>query len=92
MADDWRPGDLALCVKPRHPLRGGACYTVEAIFIGRSGTPDAGQIGLVLSGIRLPCSTNSAYHWRFCKLRPLTDEEREQALRDLKLPAREPAQ
>lgn len=32
MADDWKPGDLALCVHPEAQLVAGAVYTVDFAF------------------------------------------------------------
>lgn len=95
MADDWSAGDLALCVDTRERvingriacagvhLRKGAIYTVHAILPQSSmGTP--GPILHLRDGRR-------GGAWRFRKIKPLSDTEREEALRDLKAPVREPA-
>lgn len=97
MADDWQPGDLALCVKvdeghgARKYIRVGGVYTVTAIAPFRD---CFGEVGLSLDGIH-PVATSEYLPFfaasRFRKINPLTDAEREEALRDLKAPVREPA-
>lgn len=93
MADDWQVGDLALCVddgpmkiidglnetnaEAVRNLRKGAIYHVDIIARGK--TVDC--LGIAERKRRAGgCST------RFRKIRPLSDEERDSFLADLKLP------
>lgn len=90
MADDWKPGDLALCVDAgwNAVLRKGAVYTVERIVIGNDPTCyDHGEVGLGLVGVVIHSASGCANTKRFRKIRPLKDEERDSFLADLKLPA-----
>lgn len=90
MADDWKPGDLALCVDDSdHPddvqtgwnAIKGAIYTVSAVEIWPCGTY------LHLAEDPVPYDDSAWDAIRFRKIHPLTDEEREGFLADLKLPA-----
>lgn len=49
MADDWKPGDLALCVHPEAQLVAGAIYTVDFAFWddGSMGTQPGWGLALV---------------------------------------------
>lgn len=89
MSDDWKPGDLALCVN-RDPgpgkrwlygckLRRGGIYTVEAVW-------RSAQYGPLLTVREVPCTSNSGGFGtcRFRKINPLTDEERDAFLAELK--------
>jgi hypothetical protein len=91
MADDWKAGDLALCVAVRHPryrgasriLRKGRIYTVESV---RWSNQDE-LVALFLVG----CRSRKSGAWPadiFRKIEPLTDAEREEALRELNTPER----
>lgn len=90
MADDWKPGDLALCVK-REPWRNdegailqggpqsGQAFVVEEAYISK-------RVGdLMLAFPDFPREGFAAIYFR--KIPPLTDEERDSFLADLKLPA-----
>jgi hypothetical protein len=93
MADDWKPGDLALCVRSgiirRHRLsrkvvsrgvglKAGAIYSVESV-VQRDRD---GDLVLFLHEI------DHSDGWgrlasRFRKINPLTDEERDEFIREL---------
>jgi hypothetical protein len=84
MADDWKPGDLALCVKRGRWTEDGDGPQSGAVnlVLGVDRGP-CGRIYLKLEGWP-DCDRYSAV--RFRKIKPLTDEEREQALQELKEP------
>lgn len=94
MADDWKPGDLALCVNAKPDRRDPRAYllTVGRIYVvGAVGarTVDR-ELALAFHELR----SNQRQGWaftirRFRKIRPLTDEERGQFKRELNPPARE---
>lgn len=90
MADDWAPGDLALCVRAEAPLIAGGVYIVASVIVAKPPYSDAGQIGLFLTAVKLPSLSGAANASRFRKIRPLTDEERDEFLADIKTP--EPVQ
>jgi hypothetical protein len=92
MSDDWKPDDLALCVRGGYlpfSLRGlempqrGRIYTVSAIrpdCLFRGGR----DFGLALTNG--PPNIDFSHTWpasRFRKINPLTDEERKQFAADL---------
>lgn len=95
MADDWKPGDLALCVRggyisgpgsssSRYPTV-GAIYTVEAYL------PDVDFVGGRLPGLLLkdaPINFNYAPLWaafRFIKVTPQEEDEFDrEVIRDMK--------
>lgn len=95
MSDDWKPGDLALCVLggPARCFQGrlenthgtqtarGALYTVRKVSPSPY-LPDA--LGVFVDGI-----DGGWFPDRFRKIKPLTDEEREQFTANLN--TREPA-
>lgn len=93
MSDNWQPGDLALCVRNTDPVLGstkrvmpGRIYTVEFPYWSSKGD----GLGLMLVGVR--SAMNCGFHaFLFRKIKPLTDEEREEFLRELNTPARETA-
>jgi hypothetical protein len=102
MSADWQPGDLALCVNAgamnghgafgAKVLRGGAIYTVVWIVPPALFADGSYEIGLVLAEVANPDPANTDGDFspqRFRKIRPLTDEEREQFAADLNV--REPA-
>lgn len=82
MADDWQPGDLALCVyrppqtwfgaKPGRPEpRKGGVYTVEALIVH----PFTGELGLVLEGHHSAHPSGPAWCSRsYRKIRPHTPD------------------
>ena len=97
MADDWKPGDLALCV------RVGLIECEFSIHTGKDAPPPGSVEEVVAVGLARdtfgphvgrPCgcvdltfaSGKGAVGQRCRKINPLTDEEREEAMRDLKLP------
>lgn len=94
MSDDWKPGDLALCVNgvvnpewsdAAHPQQ-GAVYTVtEVTRTAPANSMFPRGMGLFLAGLSCASLWGFAAQ-RFRKINPLTDEERRQALEDLKLP------
>lgn len=86
MSDDWKPGDLALCVRRDgggfQPLRFIDPGEVVTVAEARNGGWPA--IGLSFEESR---GFFTFYDSRcFRKIKPLTDEEREQALRELRSP------
>lgn len=95
MADDWKPGDLALCVNnASNPKFGANELRVGATYVVTSVTPPAPNPifprapGLHVAGARTRSERGfSAY--RFRKIKPLTDEEREQFVNELNTPAKE---
>lgn len=95
MSDDWKPGDLALCVNGQvgcePPLETGSVHTVAEVGWGISEHGEY-QLILVLDGIpriRWGGRYWDAHDaWRFRKIKPLTDEERNEALQELRTPER----
>jgi hypothetical protein len=82
MADDWKPGDLALCVRRGEgtgdPTKPGAVYTVAGLHswgpypaLSLREVPNEGVDWL--------------YHFadRFRKINPPTNEERNESIREL---------
>lgn len=95
MADEWQPGDLALCVRndPQGVIRKGGIYTVEKVRIGTEGRCN-GVLGLKLAGVYAPGTTWGFYAaFGFRKIRPHTpDEEDRETIRLLNgQPVSEPA-
>lgn len=94
---DWQPGDLALCVRVAPivagnfhnasltKLRCGAVYGVVSAFIDCTGAA-----ALLLDEVRSSHPEGGFRAERFRKINPLTDEEREDAFRDLKVPEMQP--
>jgi hypothetical protein len=87
MSDDWKVGDLAVCVDARpncvtgqaNPCKLGAVYTVERIVFDTSGV-----MGLGLVGVEFPnCSLNADVATRFRKIRPDEHEPCEEEFRIL---------
>lgn len=95
MADDWQPGDLALCVSllgsDCPELTVGGVYTVAEVMSGWN-CHGLERVGLSFGEI-VPSEFGAIAFdaIAFRKIKPLTDAEREEALRDLKAPVREPA-
>jgi hypothetical protein len=96
--DDWQKGDLALCVNDapnpfyggRSTVARGRVYTVEAVSERRPHSLFGMTRGLLLSGIRSKVSALGSFaEQRFRKIKPLTDEEREQFAAEMN--TREPA-
>jgi hypothetical protein len=91
MADDWKPGDLALCVRSGRsaydPTRPGGVYTVERTLLDGDGVL---CLALKNSPNKGP-DYNGHIAARFRKIKPLTDEEREQFTADLNTPVKGPA-
>lgn len=101
MSDDWKPGDLALCVKrgqwsnnsgvvPFLGPQAGQVFTVERPCLAPSGA-----LGLILEGVETPRHRNGKLApWgiqRFRKIHPLSIEERNAEIRLLTgLPVKEP--
>lgn len=94
MADDWRKGDLALCVKrgkvwmhATGGYGGGGPAFGQLVTVRRVGfwAPDS-MVVLWLEGWPGEVFADSFFCSRFRKIKPLTDEEREEALRELKEP------
>lgn len=91
MSDDWKPGDLALCPKvyntgrknalPGHSgLRPGGIYLVEAVV------PYGPSTALVFGGHYTRHPSQGWLSTCFRKIAPLTESEREEALRELRTP------
>jgi hypothetical protein len=86
--DDWKVGDLALCIKsvgtPTAIERGGV--RVVASFHPETSTD---YPGLNFIGVRKPRDGGIAWWVEFFrKINPLTDEERDEFLRELDAPVR----
>jgi hypothetical protein len=100
MADDWQAGDLALCVKTRHPnfdgasstLRRGARYKVVRPFKSSDPRLIEGEVALVLEGAR-PRINPGWPSGLFIKITPKApDAEDAETIRLLTgVPAKEPA-
>lgn len=98
MSDDWKPGDLALCVRGgftagtgglRHYPEAGRPYTVSGVDPAHP-FADGTTAGLILADG--PINHRGARIWaayRFRKINPLTEAQRETALREMNTPARE---
>lgn len=69
MSDDWKPGDLALCVRSGTSIRAGFVGVVTRVEVTPIGT------GLWLSGICSDALTGGYHAWRFRKIRPHTPDE-----------------
>lgn len=92
MADDWQVGDLALCVRVGSWLdygigpRSGSIHVVAYIY----GLGDVDPIG----DVKHPCylefdewaPDNTFGCLNFRKIRPLTDEQRDSFMADLRVP------
>ncbi len=93
MADDWKPGDLALCVSrnPAYPpaVEWGSLFMVQEVWQGVLNL-NTGVLGKCFDLVGVTrWGDNCAYDpRRFRKIKPLTDEEREQFAADLNV--REP--
>lgn len=91
MSDDWKPGDLALCVNdtpnPFAPgdVRRGRIYTVSGLRLGsvRHALFGTSSLGLYLAEVRSGSNYGTFAARRFRKIKPLTDEEREQFAHEL---------
>lgn len=93
MADDWKAGDLALCValtlppprvlKPSTILRIGAVYTVNSV----RWSVHEQCVALGLDEVRSKSPLGDWHSAVFRRIRPLTDPERASFLIDLRLPA-----
>lgn len=76
MADDWQPGDLALCLghpRPRDTVRAGAIYIVIEVFDGTYENGEEG-VALALAEVSTPfpyTGFNAAY---FRKIKPHTPD------------------
>ena len=98
MSDDWQVGDLALCVDDGpdkcdgrecdpaylHGLRIGRVFTVtHVVFCKKTGALGICNVNEVIGGHAL----------RFRKIRPLSEEEKREAMRELEgeKPAKVPA-
>lgn len=95
---DWKPGDLALCVKRgewRHVLtraRSGAPWKCGCIYtVRRFGPcPASGLPTLWFEGYPGEKGCDGGAAIRFRKINPLTKEERDEFLRELDAPVKEP--
>jgi hypothetical protein len=77
MADDWRKGDLALCVTDvlMPYTRPGAIYTVEATIMDVGMTSGKMMLGLLLEGVDMPeGATGVAARW-FRRIPPRKADE-----------------
>jgi hypothetical protein len=89
MADDWQAGDLALCVAPEMDAKSGGVYTVADVFFDPGGWDTEPGVGLEFREIGAP-GFDGYDAWRFRKIKPLTNEERDEFTADLRPPVREP--
>ena len=98
MADDWQPGDMALCVNAgSNPIWGeanlvrGACYTVQSVHSPLPNVIFGYGMGLQLHDVRCICPFGYAAA-RFRKIRPHTPdaEDRETIALLTGKPVREP--
>lgn len=91
--DDWKPGDLALCVNDgkiicahghihtgNRSCRRGQTKTVVGFGLNSNGSITCPEVSLIFAG------GEEGLARRFRKISPLTEEERQQALRDLTAP------
>lgn len=91
MSDDWKPGDLALAVRDgwcpvrlQHMgIRKGGIYTVSAVAIRND---DYGRPTLCIGLPHVREGEPGLNARWFRKINPLTDQEREEALRELSPP------
>jgi hypothetical protein len=87
MADDWKPGDLALCVNPEMQAVKGGLYVVFDFVPDCEGNPEVGSTdGDALEFVDLvgdPCFCSHCNGgdmllydaWRFRKINPLSEDE-----------------
>lgn len=68
MSDDWKVGDLALCVRAvpnsrgePHPCRKGGMYIVDRIVTASDGCTGLGLAGIAFSGTRLNADSAGNY-------------------------------
>jgi hypothetical protein len=89
--DDWAPGDLALCVRETtgsipstwEPSVGGVYRVVEI--------SDGATAGEIVLDLAEDPDRNDEAGWEadaFRKIKPLSDEERDEFLADLRTPAK----
>lgn len=84
MNEDWKPGDLALCVSNRHPTLGttkrvvpGRIYTVTGSYVSSV----CGSLALILAEAK-PRKNPGFHAFLFRKIHPHTpDEEDRETLR-----------
>lgn len=94
MADDWAPGDLALCIKAAGPrnrreVLPGYVDTVTKVVPGWSQWYGRPAVGLYFQ--KLKCPAGQAFdtrHW--IKIEPLTEDETREFEADLRHDTREP--
>lgn len=89
MSDDWKPGDLALCVDDKDydgeqmEVRHGAIYTVADLYDGYDEERDHVLV-LILREVRPVDPEASGFEATcFRKINPLTPDERHEFLTDL---------
>lgn len=99
MSDEWKVGDLALCIKADGILyvcgiRSNCVYKVTKVVVSPAGFNDSGEIGLGLEGFNdLPCPTGCVNARYFKKIKPdelePCEEEFVTLLNRIKAPTRE---
>lgn len=93
MSDDWKPGDLALCVSAvRYPQMKGRVFTVREVIMGRwRGRPSLGL--RFVEQCDPPSGTRAWDHRFFVKVTPPEADEfdREVIEHMLGKPVREPS-
>jgi hypothetical protein len=85
MSDDWKVGDLAVCVSSvaGSVLVEGRVYTVTGVDVAESWYADAGEVGLHLREARANNRCGGFYAYRFRKIRPDEHEACEEEFRIL---------
>lgn len=81
-SDDWKPGDLALCVRSSRnhgrygstPVGAGRPYTVIGVTVGLPGYTDAGETALILDGVICRSPAGAYHHSLFRKIHPHTPD------------------
>lgn len=85
MSDDWKPGDLALCVRSdRDYCPVGSVHTVTGVVVS-----EIGRLGLTFVDVAPRNGKRAFVAARFRKINPLNEAERAAAMRELNAPARE---
>lgn len=88
MADDWKPGDLALAIKSGIYIQAGECHYVTEVVPVNDWLYGAVGPALIFANVtqaeNIGKSARGGF-WcgNFLKIPPLTDEERDEFLTDL---------
>jgi hypothetical protein len=95
MSDDWKPGDLALCVRTPRLGNGevvkGRFYDVVRVIRGVRWMGGACGPALTLAGVRHENPCGGCWSGNFRKINPLNEAEHAAAMRELNAPVKGPA-